>query len=74
MSEDAPAAQELEKAHHWFAVECNNRAWKLAEQMSQKIGPDYVKLMSALEQVDNSDKEVQQLTAPIDALAQQCPR
>ena|SRR2546423_7783652 len=40
MSEDAPAAQELEKAHHWFAVECNNRAWKLAEQMSRSPAED----------------------------------
>jgi hypothetical protein len=47
---------------------------KQAEGMAQKIGPEYVKLMSTLEQVDNSDKEVQQLTAPLDTLAQQCPK
>ncbi|TMH68169.1 MAG: hypothetical protein E6H57_11405 [Betaproteobacteria bacterium] len=32
---DAPAPEELEKWHKWFAVECNNRAWRLAEQASR---------------------------------------
>ena len=32
---DAPAAQELKKWHRWFAVECNNRAWRLAELPSR---------------------------------------
>lgn len=32
--------EDIAKAHHWFAVECNNRAWKLAEQLSRSPAED----------------------------------
>ena len=47
---------------------------KKVEEMAQKIGPDYINLMSGLEQLDHSSKEVQQLTAPFDALVKTCPK
>jgi hypothetical protein len=47
---------------------------KKAEASAQKIGPDYMKLMAGLEQMDNSSKESQQLTAPLDALVKTCPK
>jgi hypothetical protein len=37
---DAPAPEELEKWHKWFAVECNNRAWRLAEQAARSPAED----------------------------------
>jgi len=29
---ERPAADDIAKWHRWFAIECNNRAWQLAEQ------------------------------------------
>ena len=28
---EQPQPEELQKWHRWFAIECNNRAWRLAE-------------------------------------------
>ena len=47
---------------------------KKAEESAQKIGPEYMNLMVALEQIDHSSKEAQQLTAPFDALVKTCPK
>jgi hypothetical protein len=47
---------------------------KKAEEMAQKIGPDYINLMSGLEQMDHSSKETQQLTTPFDVLVKTCPK
>jgi hypothetical protein len=35
---DDPAPEDIEKWNKWFAVECNNRAWRLAEQTSRTLG------------------------------------
>ena len=32
---DRPSAGDLEKWHRWFAVECNNTAWDLAERTTR---------------------------------------
>ena len=34
MSEQ-PSAEELARWHRWFAIECNNRAWQLADQATR---------------------------------------
>ena len=39
--------ENIDKAHRWFAVECNNRAWKLAEQLSRSPAEDEEMLHSA---------------------------
>jgi hypothetical protein len=36
----APEPEELEKWHKWFAIECNNRAWRLAEQTTRSPAED----------------------------------
>jgi hypothetical protein len=36
----APAAEDVRKWHKWFAVECNNRAWRLAEQTARTPAED----------------------------------
>ena len=36
----APDPAELAKWQRWFAVECNNRAWRLAEQASRSAAED----------------------------------
>lgn len=40
MSDDARAPEEIDKWHKGFAVECNNRAWRLAEQTSRAPAED----------------------------------
>lgn len=37
---DAVSPEELAKWHRWFAVECNNRAWRLAETASRSAEDD----------------------------------
>jgi len=37
---DAPAREDVQKWNRWFAVECNNRAWRLAEQVSRTPAED----------------------------------
>jgi len=37
---DTPAAEEIRKWNKWFAAECNNRAWRLAEQPSRTPAED----------------------------------
>ena len=37
---DAPAPEEIAKWQRWFAVECNNRAWRLAEQTTRSPAED----------------------------------
>jgi hypothetical protein len=32
---DKPSAEDLARWHRWFAVECNNRAWQLADKPSR---------------------------------------
>jgi uncharacterized iron-regulated membrane protein len=44
---DAPDPEDLEKWHRWFAVECNNRAWRLAEQVSRTPAEDEEMLNAA---------------------------
>jgi len=35
-----PSAEELSRWHRWFAVECNNRAWQLADQAERTAAED----------------------------------
>ncbi len=35
-----PSAEELSRWHRWFAVECNNRAWQLADQAERTAADD----------------------------------
>jgi hypothetical protein len=37
---EAPAREDVAKWNRWFAVECNNRAWRLAEQPSRTPAED----------------------------------
>ena len=37
---DAVPADELPKVHKYFAVECNNRAWRLSESPRRSPGDD----------------------------------
>ena len=37
---DAPAREDVQKWNRWFAVECNNHAWRLAEQVSRTPAED----------------------------------
>lgn len=44
---DAPDPDEIEKWQRWFAIECNNRAWRLAEQATRTSAEDEEMLHSA---------------------------
>jgi hypothetical protein len=44
---DAPDPADVEKWQRWFAVECNNRAWRLAEQATRTPAEDEEMLHSA---------------------------
>jgi hypothetical protein len=44
---DAPAPEDVQKWNKWFAVECNNRAWRLAEQTSRSAAEDEEMLNAA---------------------------
>ena len=37
---EAPAPEDIDKWHKWFAVESNNRAWRLAEQTTRTPAED----------------------------------
>jgi hypothetical protein len=45
---------------------------KRADDLAQKIGPEYVKLMDALEDVDENSKEGQEFGALLQSLDRQC--
>jgi hypothetical protein len=47
---------------------------KQAEEMGQKIGPEYVKLMAGLDQVDPESKDGKDLTSALEALDKLCPK
>jgi hypothetical protein len=47
---------------------------KKADEMANKLGPEYLALMDRLEQVDPSSKEGQQLVAAFEPLDKQCAR
>jgi len=47
---------------------------KQADTLGQKIGPDYVKLMAGLEQVDPDSKEGKDLSAVFEPLDKQCAK
>lgn len=44
---DAVAPEELAKWNRWFAIECNNRAWRLAEATDRTASEDEEMLHSA---------------------------
>ena len=43
----APDPELIQKMHHWFAVECNNHAWELAERTDRSAEEDRDLLLSA---------------------------
>jgi len=47
---------------------------KQADALAQKIGPDYVKLMSSMEEVDPESKDGKDLVALFDSLDASCPK
>ena len=47
---------------------------KQADALSQKIGPDYVKLMASMEEVDPESKDGKELVAMFDSLDGSCPK
>ena len=47
---------------------------KHADDLAQKIGPEYVKLMDALEDVDENSKEGQELGAMLQSLDKLCAK
>lgn len=44
---EAPTPEDTDKWHKWFAVECNNRSWRLAEQTTRSPAEDEQMLNSA---------------------------
>ena len=44
---DMPDQTEIDKWHHWFAAECNNRAWDLAEKAERSADEDREMLLAA---------------------------
>jgi hypothetical protein len=46
---------------------------KQADAMGQKLGPDYVKLMAAMDEVNPDSKEGKDLIAVLDTLDASCP-
>jgi hypothetical protein len=46
---------------------------KQAEALAQKLGPDYMKLMDGMEEVDPESKEGKDLIAILDTLDESCP-
>jgi hypothetical protein len=46
---------------------------KQADALGQKLGPDYVKLMAGMENVDPDSKDGKDLIAMLDALDESCP-
>jgi hypothetical protein len=47
---------------------------KQADALGQKIGPEYVKLMAGLEQVDPDSKEGKELSTTLESLDKLCPK
>ena len=47
---------------------------KQADAMGQKLGPDYVKFMAAMEEVNPDSKDGKDLIAILDALEASCPK
>jgi hypothetical protein len=47
---------------------------KQADALGAKIGPDYVKLMSSMEEVDPESKDGKELIAIFDSLDASCPK
>jgi hypothetical protein len=47
---------------------------KQADALAQKIGPDYVKLMGSMEEVDPESKDGKELIALFDSLDASCPK
>jgi hypothetical protein len=47
---------------------------KQADALAQKLGPDYVKLMASMEDVDPESKDGKELVAVFDSLDQSCPK
>jgi len=47
---------------------------KQVDALSQKIGPDYVKLMGSMEEVDPDSKDGKELIAIFDSLDASCPK
>jgi hypothetical protein len=45
-----------------------------AEALSQKVGPDYAKLMEQMEEVDPESKDGKELIALFDSLDASCPK
>ena len=47
---------------------------KQADALTQKLGPDYAKVMAAMEEVDPESKDGKDLIAIFDALDESCPK
>ena len=47
---------------------------KQADALGQKLGPDYVKLMAAMEEVNPESKEGKEIIAVLDTLDESCPK
>ena len=47
---------------------------KQADTLAQKLGPDYVKLMASMEEVDPDSKDGKELVAIFDSLDASCPK
>jgi peptidoglycan hydrolase CwlO-like protein len=47
---------------------------KQADELGQKIGPDYVKLMAGMENVNPDSKDGKELVAILDSLDAMCPK
>lgn len=47
---------------------------KQADALAQKIGPDYVKLMASMEDVDPDSKDGKELIGLFDSLDSSCPK
>jgi hypothetical protein len=47
---------------------------KQADALGQKLGPDYVRLMASMEEVDPDSKDGKELVAIFDSLDASCPK
>ena len=47
---------------------------KQVDALSQKVGPDYVKLMGSMEEIDPDSKDGKELIAIFDSLDASCPK
>jgi hypothetical protein len=70
--EMAKLSQQMEQADERKDSKALESLEKRADDLAQKLGPDYGKMMDGLEQVDPTSNEGKQLAAVLGSLDKQC--